>query len=146
MILTLDNFLSTVDLGKLLFEQLVTLLADIDNLCARHAELRHGGQDLFGDLGSGLILGESIRVVEGVVCAILLVSVPLVGREGAWGLWSCAAAMMMAFEARELAARLGGVPRWRAGSLIARHSTQIQCAQWASEYIPISFVSDMVGN
>lgn len=129
MLLTLDNFLSTVDLGKLLLEQLVTLLADIDNLCAGHAELRHGSQNLFGDLGSGLVLGESIRVVEGVVYAISLVSVPRVGRDGAWGLWSCAAAMMMAFEARELAARFGGVPESRAGSLIARHSTQIQCAQ-----------------
>lgn len=86
MILTLENLLSTVDLGNLLLQQLVALLADIDNLCARHAELRHSGQDLFGDLGSGLILGESIRVVEGVVYAISLVSVPRVDRDGAWGI------------------------------------------------------------
>jgi hypothetical protein len=92
MILTLDNLLSTVDLGKLLFKQLVTLLADIDNLCAGHAELRHSGQDLFGDLGRGLVLGESIRVVEGVVYATLLVSAPHAGRDRAWGLWSCATA------------------------------------------------------
>lgn len=86
MILTLEDLLSTVDLGKLLFKQLVTLLADIDNLCARHAELRHSSQNLLGDLGRGLILGESIRVVEGVIYAMALASVPRGGRDGAWGL------------------------------------------------------------
>lgn len=115
MILTLDNLLSTVDLGNLLLEQLVALLADIDNLCAGHAELRHSGQDLFGDLGRGLVLGESIRVVEGVVYATSSVSVPRVGRDRAWRLWSCATAtigMMMAYEASEsLLLGLAGYPK-----------------------------------
>jgi hypothetical protein len=111
MILTLDNLLSTVDFGKLLLEQLVTLLADIDNLGAGHDELRHSGEDLFGDLGRGLILGQSIRVVEGVVYAMSLVSVTRVGRGEVWGLWSCATAMMMAYEAsKSLVLGLAGYP------------------------------------
>ncbi|KAL7923847.1 hypothetical protein ACQKWADRAFT_288019 [Trichoderma austrokoningii] len=148
MTLTLENLLSTVNLGKLFLEQLVTLLADIDNLCAGHAEFRHSGQNLFGDLGSGLVLGESIRVVEGVVYATLSVSDSHADRDGAWGLWSCATALMMAYEAGERAC----YSAWRGTQIEggelhckAQH-TQIQCAQWVSEYyIPTSFVSDMVG-
>ena len=66
--LTFGDLLSAVDLGELLLDQLVALLADVDNLGTGHAEVRHGSQDLFGDLGGGLVLGESIGVVEGVVC------------------------------------------------------------------------------
>lgn len=67
---TLDNLLSAVDLGKLLFHQLVTLLADLDNLCAGDAELGDLSQDLLGDLTSGLVLGQSIRVTQRVICGI----------------------------------------------------------------------------
>lgn len=64
---TFGDLLSAVDLGNLLLNQLVALLADIDDLCTGHAELRHGSQNLFRDLGGSLVLGESIGVVEGVI-------------------------------------------------------------------------------
>ena len=64
---TLVDLLAAVDLGDLLLDELVALLADVDNLLARDAKLGDGGQDLFGDLAGGLVLGQGIRVVEGVV-------------------------------------------------------------------------------
>lgn len=68
MLLTLVNLLAAVDLGNLLLEELVTLLADLDDLGAGDAKLRDLSEDLLGDLASGLVLGQSIRVVEGVIC------------------------------------------------------------------------------
>lgn len=68
---TLVDLLSTVDLGELLLDELVTLLADGDNLLARLDELGNRSQDLLRDLSGGLVLGESIGVVEGVVCGIV---------------------------------------------------------------------------
>lgn len=64
---TLGDLLSTVYLGDLLLEELVALLADVDDLLARDAELGHGSQDLLADLGGGLVLGQSIRVGQGVI-------------------------------------------------------------------------------
>lgn len=64
---TLGDLLAAVNLGNLLLEQLVALLADVDNLSARDAELRHGSQDLLADLGGGLVLGQSIRVAQRVI-------------------------------------------------------------------------------
>lgn len=60
---TLGNFLAAVDLGDLLFHQLVTLLADIDDLGTGDAKLGDGGKNLLGDLTSGLVLSQSIGVV-----------------------------------------------------------------------------------
>ena len=64
---TLGDLLAAVDLGDLLLEDLVTLLADFDDLRTGDAELGDLGEHLLGDLRSGLVLGESVRVVEGVV-------------------------------------------------------------------------------
>jgi hypothetical protein len=63
----LVDLLAAVDLGNLLLEKLVALLADGDDLLARNAELGDFGEDLLRDLSRGLVLRESIRVVEGVV-------------------------------------------------------------------------------
>lgn len=84
MRLTFGDLLSAVDLGELLLNQLVALLADVDNLGTGHAEVRHGSQDLLGDLGGGLVLGESIGVVEGVVCRQPLALLVSVGHGGRW--------------------------------------------------------------
>lgn len=64
---TLGDLLSTVDLADLLLNQLVALVADVDNLGASNAELGDLGQDLLRDLSSGLVLGEGVGVVEGVI-------------------------------------------------------------------------------
>lgn len=109
--LTFGDLLSAVDLGNLLLKQLITLLADIDNLCTRHAELRHGSQNLFRDLGSSLILGESIGVVEGVIYLQPLALLPCVGQHGPRRLWSCAAVVKMALGEIESLPRFGGVPK-----------------------------------
>lgn len=66
--ITLLHLLATPDLGDLLLEELVTLLADVDNLLAGNAEVLDSSQYLLGDLGSSLVLGQSIRVIEGVIC------------------------------------------------------------------------------
>lgn len=68
VLLTLVNLLAAVDLGNLLLEELVTLLANLDDLSAGDAKLRDLSEDLLGDLASSLVLGQSIRVVEGVIC------------------------------------------------------------------------------
>lgn len=65
---TLGDLLAAVDLGNLILKQLVALLADFNDLGARDAELGNLGKHLLRDLCSGLVLGESVRVVEGVVC------------------------------------------------------------------------------
>jgi len=66
----LGDLLATVDLGKLLLDELVALLADGDDLLASNAELGDLSKDLLGDLSSSLVLGESIGVVEGVICEL----------------------------------------------------------------------------
>jgi hypothetical protein len=63
----LGDLLAAVDLGKLLLDELVTLLADGDNLLAGGNELGDLSKDLLRDLSSGLVLGEGVGVVEGVV-------------------------------------------------------------------------------
>lgn len=68
LVLTLRDFLSAEDLGNLLLKQLVTLLTNGDNLLASNTELGNLGKDLLRDLGGSLVLGESVGVVEGVVC------------------------------------------------------------------------------
>ena len=64
---TLADLLSPVDLGNLLFNESVALLADGDNLLARHTKLRDSSKHLFRDLRSSLVLGEGVGVVESVV-------------------------------------------------------------------------------
>lgn len=83
---TLGDLLALVDLSNLLVEELVTLLADLDNLLSLHAKsyrymldndvrqqkiiAQHTGnsvKDVVGNLRSGLVLGQGIRVVEGVI-------------------------------------------------------------------------------
>lgn len=66
---TLGDLLAPIDLGDLLLDELVTLLADLDDLRAGDNKLGDFGEDLLGDLGRRLVLGQSIRVVEGVVYA-----------------------------------------------------------------------------
>ena len=64
---TLVDLLSAVDLGNLFLNEFVALLADGDDLLAGDTELGNLGEDLLGDLGGGLVLGEGVRVVEGVI-------------------------------------------------------------------------------
>ena len=64
---TLVDLLSAVDLGNLFLNELVALLADGDNLLAGDTELGNLGEDLLGDLGGGLVLGEGVGVVERVI-------------------------------------------------------------------------------
>lgn len=82
---TLGNLLALVDLSNLLVKKLVTLLANLDNLLALQAQsctglldrmsrriegterTADGFKHLVRDLGRGLVLCQSIRVVEGVV-------------------------------------------------------------------------------
>lgn len=69
---TLGDLLSSVDLGDLFLDQLITLLADFDNLCAGNNQLGHLSKNLLGNLGRRLVLGQSIGVVEGVVCTCMM--------------------------------------------------------------------------
>ena len=63
----LEILLSPVDLGDLLVQELVALLADGHDLLASDAELGNLIQNLLGDLGGTLILCESIRVIQSVI-------------------------------------------------------------------------------
>lgn len=63
----LEILLSPVDLGNPLVQELVALLADGHDLLASNTELGHLSQNLLGDLGGTLVLGEGIRVVQGVI-------------------------------------------------------------------------------
>ena len=76
---TLGDLLAAVDLGELLLNELVSLLADVDNVGTSNAELGHLGQHLLRDLGGRLVLGDGVGVVEGVVCG--RVSAPSARRE-----------------------------------------------------------------
>lgn len=73
-VLTLGNFLAAEDLGKLLLDQLVALLADGNYLLASDAELGDLGENLLRDLRGGLVLGKGVGVVEGVVCELVSVT------------------------------------------------------------------------
>jgi hypothetical protein len=64
---TLGYLLASVNLGNLFLEELVTLLTDVDDLLASHAQLGHLGKHLLRYLSSCLILGKSIGVVEGII-------------------------------------------------------------------------------
>lgn len=66
--ITLGDLLPTVNLGHLLLNELVTLLTDLSDLLAGDTEVLDCGQNLLGYLGSGLVLGQSVRVVQRVVC------------------------------------------------------------------------------
>lgn len=68
MYVTLLNLLATPDLGNLFLEKLVTLLANVNDLLAGNAEVLDSSQNLLGDLGSSLVLGKGVGVVEGVIC------------------------------------------------------------------------------
>lgn len=57
-----------VDLGDLLLQELVALLADGDNLLAGDAELGYLGQDLLGDGAGRLVLVDGGRVAQRVIC------------------------------------------------------------------------------
>jgi hypothetical protein len=63
----LQILLSSVDLGDLLVQELVTLLADGHDLLASNAELGDLIQNLLGDLGGTLVLCEGVGVVQGVI-------------------------------------------------------------------------------
>lgn len=67
---TFLDFLATVDLGHLLFEEFVSLLADVDDLLSGEAEVFDSSQNLLRDLGSSLVFGQGIGVVKGVVCKL----------------------------------------------------------------------------
>lgn len=69
-LVTLGDLLSTPDLGDLLLEQLVALAADVGDLLAGNAEILDSSEDLLGDLGRGLVLGQGIRIVKGVICDV----------------------------------------------------------------------------
>lgn len=75
-LVTLGDLLSSPDLGDLLLEQLVALAADVGDLLASDAELLDGSEDLLGDLGRGLVLGQGVRVVERVICGVQLARGP----------------------------------------------------------------------
>ena len=64
---TLYDLLSTVHFGNLLFQKLVSFLADGHDLLASSAECGHSLQDFERDLSSILVFCESIWVVEGVI-------------------------------------------------------------------------------
>lgn len=64
---TLVDLLSSVDLGDLFLDELVSLLADIDNFGSRNDELGNLGKNLLRDLSSGLVLGEGIWVSQRVI-------------------------------------------------------------------------------
>lgn len=61
------DLLSSVHLGNLFLDELVSLLADIDNLGARNDELGYLSKNLLRDLSSGLVLCEGIGVGESVI-------------------------------------------------------------------------------
>lgn len=63
-----DTLLGTPDLVGLFGEELVALLTDLDDLLAGKTEVLDGGEDLLGDLGGRLVLGEGVGVVEGIIC------------------------------------------------------------------------------
>lgn len=65
---TLVDLLSSIDLANLLLDQLITLLADLDNFGARDDQLGDLGENLLGDLGSCLVLGKGIWVSQRVIC------------------------------------------------------------------------------
>lgn len=75
-LVTLGDLLSTPDLGDLLLKQLITLAADVGDLLASDAEVLDGSEDLLGDLGRGLVLGQGVRVVERVICTVQLACGP----------------------------------------------------------------------
>jgi hypothetical protein len=64
---TLVNLLSSVDLGDLFLDELVSLLADIDNLGSRNDELGNLSKNLLRDLSGGLVFGEGIWVGQRVI-------------------------------------------------------------------------------
>lgn len=130
---TFGDLLSAVDLSNLLLNQLVTLLADIDDLCTRHAELRHGSQNLFRDLGSSLVLGESIGVVESVIYLQPLALLPCIDPDGCPRGWSCAGVCCHCSRRHgELAwCVFGGVFKWR-GALGGFQAHRIQRQKWAA--------------
>lgn len=64
---TLLDLLAAVDLGHLLLDELVALLANLDDLLAGDAEVLDSSQNPLRDLGSRLVLGQGVGVVEGVV-------------------------------------------------------------------------------
>lgn len=67
MLPTFGDLLSTPDLANFLFEKLVALLANVDNLLASNTEVLDSGENLLGDLSRRLVLGQGVGVVEGVV-------------------------------------------------------------------------------
>lgn len=66
---TLRYFLSSIDLRNLLVQQLVTLLADGNNLLASYTQRGDGLEHLLGDLSSALVFGKGIGVGKSVVYA-----------------------------------------------------------------------------
>lgn len=126
---TLCDLLSSVNLGNLLLEELVSLLADVYDLLTSNAELGDGIEDLVGDNTSILILGKGVWVGEGVV-------------------WI---GMISAICSHHHISRIGGSLRWRA----ATEALQVGChdevnsgvttfrafKKWQFLHVPSSFCS-----
>lgn len=63
-----DTLLGAPDLIGLVSEELVTLLANVDDLLAGDAKVLDGSEDLLGDLSGSLVLGQGVGVVERIIC------------------------------------------------------------------------------
>ena len=66
---TFQDLLSAIDLGNLLVQKLVTLLADVDDLLASNTEGSNSLENLLGDLSGALVLGKGIWVGKSVIYA-----------------------------------------------------------------------------
>lgn len=126
--LTLQDLLSAVDLGQFLLEESITLLANRHDGLAGSAKLGDGAEHLLGDLGGILVLGESIRVVQGVVCIVSSISIPYKATN--------------ASECFNVLARKTSSPRWPSRLLVRGRGNPCDPPDM---YIPISsFCSDMI--
>lgn len=66
-LLTLCDLLSSIHLSNLFLQQLVSFLADSDDLLPSDTHSGNLLEDLLGDDGGTLVFCEGIRVVQGVV-------------------------------------------------------------------------------
>lgn len=64
---TFGDLLPTPNLANLLLEELVALLANVDNLLAGNAEILDSSENLLRDLSRSLVLRQGVGVVQGVI-------------------------------------------------------------------------------
>lgn len=64
---TLGDLLSTPNLANLLLEELVALLANVDNFLAGKTQVLDSSENPFGNLGRRLVLGQGVGVIKGVI-------------------------------------------------------------------------------